>query len=450
MTYDEALGFIFGLLDRDGAPVVGYDDRRLLRMEQLLSALEDPHRRLRTVLVAGTKGKGSTAIMLASILQAAGRTVGLYTKPHLLDYRERIRINGTLIPPDALIEHVARVRPHVDAMRGQPLGVPTYFEVSVALGLDYFAHHAVDVAIMEVGLGGRLDATNVAEPILSVITPVSFDHMEVLGRTLDAIAREKAGIIHPYGRVVSAPQAPEALAEIINVCNAQHASLAVADEIMQWGLVAATLYSQTFRLRSPSQDYGDLILPLVGAHQLANAATAVAAAEALSRRGFPYFPGAVADGLASLRWPARVEVISEQPAIVLDVAHNPASIGALRRALEALFPGRRFILVMGMVATHDHRASTSLIAPLAQTVITTTPQHVRPLPAVALAAEARRYAAEVEVIPDRFAAVDRALALAGPDDVIVITGSFFLVGDVREHLLELLQLTPLAQLTQLS
>lgn len=450
MTYDEALSFIFGLLDREGAPAIGYDDRRLRRMETLLSALGDPHRRLRTVLVAGTKGKGSTAVMLASILQAAGRTAGVYTKPHLVDYRDRIRVNDVLIAPEDLAAHVARIRPHVEAMHRDALGRPTYFEVSVALALDYFVHHAVDLAIMEVGLGGRLDATNVAEPLLSIITPVSFDHMEVLGRTLEAIAREKAGIIRPYGRVVSAPQAPEVLAEIINVCNTQRAALVVADEVMQWGPLAATLHRQTFRLRSPSRDYGVLSLPLVGAHQLANAATAVAAAEVLSRRGFPLVPDAVADGLRALRWPARVEVITERPAVVCDVAHNPASLAALRHALESLFPGRRFILVLGMIATHDHRASTSLIAPLAQTVIATTPHHVRPLPADALAAEAGRYAAAVEVIPDRFAAVDRALALAGPDDVIVITGSFFLVGDVRERLLKLTQLTPSPQLTQLT
>jgi dihydrofolate synthase/folylpolyglutamate synthase len=436
MQYDEALAFINGLLVRGRTPLIGYEERRLRRMEDLLARLDDPHRRLRTVLVAGTKGKGSTAVMLASILEAAGRTVGLYTKPHLIDYRERIRVNGALIPPDALAQRVARARPHVEAMRSGPFGTPTYFEVSVALALDYFVARNVDLAIMEVGLGGRLDATNVADPIMSVLTPVSFDHMDVLGETLASITREKAGIIRPHGTVISAAQVPEVLAEIIDVCNARQAALIVADEVMQWRLVSATLHAQAFRLRSPSRDYGDLTLPLAGAHQLANAATAVAAAEALSGHGFQFSVDAVRHGLAGLRWPARVEVVREHPAVVLDVAHNPASIAALRHTLEALFPGRRFILVIGMVATHDHRASTSLIAPLAATVIATTPKHVRPLPAATLGEEAARYASAVEVIPDRFAAVDRALALAGPEDVVVVAGSFFLVGDVREHLIE--------------
>ncbi len=436
MTYEESLAFIDSLLSRDGAPVIGYEERRLRRMEDLLARMGDPHRQLRSILVAGTKGKGSTAVMLSSILEAAGRSVGLYTKPHLVEYRERMRVDGHLIAPDALADHATRIRPHVEAMRTGALGPPTYFEVSVALAFAYFLAQAVDVAIMEVGLGGRLDATNVADPILSVITPVSFDHMEVLGQTLESITREKAGIIRPRGNVVSAPQAPEALAEIIDICTVQQASLVVADEVMQWQSLSTTVHDQTFRLRGPARDYGDLALPLVGEHQLTNAATAVAAAEVLSAHGFPFVRGAVREGFASLRWPARVEVIRERPAVVLDVAHNPASIGALRHALDALFPGRRFLLVIAMVATHDHRASMRLIAPLADTIIATTPQHIRPLPAATLAEEAARYAPHVEVIADRFAAVDRALALAGPDDVVVVAGSFFLVGDVRERLLE--------------
>ncbi|HEY3249058.1 MAG TPA: folylpolyglutamate synthase/dihydrofolate synthase family protein [bacterium] len=443
MTYEEATAFIYGLLDREGTPAVGYDPRRLARMEDLLTRMGDPQRRLRAVLVAGTKGKGSTAVMLASILEAAGRTVGLYSKPHLVDYRERIRINGTLIPPAALVRHVQRILPRVEAMRSGVLGPPTYFEVSVALAFDYFATAAVDVAILEVGLGGRLDATNLAEAIVSVITPVSFDHMDVLGNTLQAIAREKAGVIRPGGSVVTAPQVPEALAEIIDVCTVQHAALMVADEVMQWRSTAQDLHGQRFRLASQRLDYGELSLPLVGVHQLTNAATAVTAAEVLAGHGFPLPADAVRRGLAAVRWPAREEVVAERPAVVLDVAHNPASIAALRHTLEALFPQRRFILVIGMIATHDHRASISLIAPLAETVIATTPQHIKPLPAATVAEEAVRYAPHVEVIPDRFAAVDRALALAGPDDVVVIAGSFFLVGDVRERFQIPLSLSPL-------
>ena len=433
-VYQDALAFIDGLLTRDRPQAALQDTIKLRRVEVLLHRLGDPHRAVRPVLIAGTKGKGSTAAMLASMFQAAGHRVGLYTKPHLVDYRERIRIDGALISPEDLAALVETARPHAEAMAGDPLGLPTYFELSVALAFLHFARLRVDLAIVEVGLGGRLDATNIADPLVSVITPVSYDHMDVLGGTLDQIAREKAGIIRTEGAVVSAPQSPEPRAAIIDVCARHRAQLWLVDEVMRWQALDATLYEQVFELAGPWGDYGRLRLPLVGAHQLTNAATAVAAAEVLAGRGVILRDGAIRRGLAAVRWPARVEVVGERPYIVVDVAHNPASLGALRQALETMFAGRRIILVYGMVATHDHRACTSLIAPLADVVIATTPQHVKPLPARTLAEEAARYAAQVEVIDDRHAAVGRALALARPDDVVVITGSFFLVGDVLEQL----------------
>lgn len=434
MTYPDALAFIEGLLTRARPMAASPSTVKLRRTEELLDRLGNPHRRIRSVLVAGTKGKGSTAAMLACVLQAAGYRVGLYTKPHLVDYRERIRVDGDLIAPDALAGAVAMLQPHAEAMAGSPLGLPTYFEVSVALAFLHFAREQVDLALVEVGLGGRLDATNVADPAVSVITPVSYDHMDVLGTTLEAIAREKAGIIRPGGRVVSAPQSPEVLAAVIEICARQRARLWLADQVMHWRPRSSTLHEQTFELSGQRRDYGALTVPLVGAHQIVNAATAIATAEALVEQGLDISTDAVREGLAAVRWPARVEVVAERPYVVVDVAHNPASLGALRQALEAMFPGRRIILVFGMVATHDHRASTSLIAPLAGHVIVTTPQHVKPLPAPVLAEEVARYAPRVEVIEDRHAAVRRALALARPDDVVVVTGSFFLVGEVRESL----------------
>lgn len=434
MTYQDALAFIDSLLGRERVSTASYERVKLRRVETLLHRLGDPHRRVPTVLVAGTKGKGSTAVMLASVMQATGRRVGLYTKPHLVEYRERFRIDGEMIPEDELVRLAGEIRPHVEAMTAQSDGLPSYFEVSVALAYLFFAELRADLAVVEVGLGGRLDPTNVADPVVSVVTPVSYDHMDVLGTTLDAIAREKAGIVRARGAVVSAPQSPEALAAIIDVCARQEATLWLVDEVMRRRGIQTTLHSQTFELRGAWRDYGPLSLSLIGAHQLVNVATAVTAAEVLGERGFPISADAVANGLAAVRWPARVEVLGERPYVVVDVAHNPASIAALRETLEAAFPDRRIILVFGMVATHDHRASTSLIAPLADVIIVTTPQHIRPLDARVLAEEARRYAAHVEVVDDRLAAVDRALELAGPQDVVVVTGSFFLVGAVRDSL----------------
>ena len=434
MTPEAALAYIEGLLTRVRTSAPGDERIKLRRVEDLLARIGSPQRAVPTVLIAGTKGKGSTAAMMASILQTAGFRVGLYTKPHLVDYRERVRVDGILISPVELAAAVEAIVPHVEAMASRPDGPPSYFEASVAVAFQHFARYAVDLALVEVGLGGRLDATNIADPIVSVITPVSYDHMHVLGTTLEAIAREKAGIIRRGGVVISAPQAPEALAAIIDICARDRAELCLVHERMHWERVSGSLHEQSFTLRSPVRDYGCLRMSLIGTHQMVNAATGVAALEALAGRGFGVAHDAVAAGLAALSWPARVEVVREHPYVVVDVAHNPASLAALRETLEALFPGRRIILVFGMVATHDHHASTSLIAPLADTVIVTTPHHLKPLPGTVLANEVRRYVGRVEVIEDREAAVDRALALAGPDDVVVVTGSFFLVGEARELL----------------
>jgi dihydrofolate synthase/folylpolyglutamate synthase len=433
VTYAEAVAYIDSLLDRPRSGG-GPETAKILRTAELLRRLGDPHRGMPTVLVAGTKGKGSTAAMLAAVMRASGARVGLYTKPHLADYRERIQVDGEMISPDAVASLVSRLRPHVEAMASHALGVPTYFEVSVALAFAHFADAGVDLAVVEVGLGGRLDATNVADPVLAVLTPVSYDHMEVLGTTLDAIAREKAGIVRRNGVVVSAPQVPEPLAAIIDVCARHHARLRLVSEEMRWQVLGCTPYRQTVALAGPSIDYGVWDQPLVGAHQAANAATAVAAAEVLGERGFPFDPGAVGPALAALRWPGRIEVVAERPYVVVDVAHNPASLAALRQTVETVFPHRRVILVFGMVATHDHRMCTGLIAPLAAAAVVTTPRHVRPLPAAVLAEEVARYVSHVEVIPDRHRSVRRALELASPEDVVVVTGSFFLVGDVRAGL----------------
>src|SRR2546428_111502 len=303
-AYEEALAFIDNLLTRDRPQAALPDSIKLRRVEVLLHRLGDPHRAVRPVLIAGTKGKGSTAAMLASVFQAAGHRVGLYTKPHLVDYRERIRIDGALISPEGLAALVETVRPHAEAMAGDPLGLPTYFELSVALAFLHFARSRVDLAIVEVGLGGRLDATNIADPLVSVITPVSYDHMDVLGGTLDQIAREKAGIIRTEGAVVSAPQTPEPRAAIIDVCTRHRARLWLVDEMMRWQLLDATPYEQLFELSGPWGDYGRLRLPLIGAHQLTNAATAVAAVEVLAERGVALTAGAIRPGLAAVQWSA--------------------------------------------------------------------------------------------------------------------------------------------------
>ncbi len=432
MTYAAALRYLDSLI-RSDRPRRPYGDEKLSRMRYLLAGLGDPHRQFRTVLVAGTKGKGSTAVMIAEILRAHGLRVGLTVKPHLVDYRERIQVSGHKISQADLAALVEQIRPAIEAGRELVWGPPTYVEATVAVALLHFVRQRVDLAVVEVGIGGRLDATNVVDPLVSVITPISYDHTEILGETLTAIATEKAGIIRSAGSVVSAPQPAEALSVIVRACETKHASLVLVGRDVEVRIEESSLRGVRATVRGLHETY-PIRVPLLGRHQAVNAATAIGAVELLRDHSIKVDPAAVRRGLATVRWPARVELIDTAPYTIIDVGHNPASMGALRDTLQQLLGGRRVILVFGMLATKDHRTVAAMIAPLAHTIVTTTPDNPHALPADLLAAEVRPYASRVLVVPDRREAVDRGRALAGPEDVLVITGSFYLVGEAREWL----------------
>ena len=432
MTYAAALRFLDGLIRAD-QPRQPYHEVKLARMFHLLGLLGDPHRRLKTVLVAGTKGKGSTAVMIAGILRAQGLRVGLTVKPHLTDYRERIQLAGRMIPRAALATLVEQVRPAVEAGRALAWGPPTYVETTVAMAFLYFAQQQVDLAVVEVGIGGRLDATNVLDPLVAVLTPISYDHTEILGATLTEIATEKGGIIRAGGRVAASPQPDEALRTIARACEAQHARLVLVGRDVEARIEAVSLAGVRATIRGLRGTY-PIRLPLLGRHQGVNAATAIAAVELLADRVGPVSAGAVRRGLATVRWPARVELIETRPYTIVDMGHNPASMAALRETLQELLGGRRLVLVFGMLETKDYRTVTAMIAPLADAVVTTTPDNPHALPAAALAAEVRKYTARVTALPDRRDAVEHGRALAGPEDVLVVTGSVYLVGEAREWL----------------
>ncbi|TMJ13023.1 MAG: bifunctional folylpolyglutamate synthase/dihydrofolate synthase [Bacillati bacterium ANGP1] len=432
MTYAAALRFLDGLIRAD-QPRQPYHEVKLARMFHLLGLLGDPHRRLKTVLVAGTKGKGSTAVMIAGILRAQGLRIGLTVKPHLTDYRERIQLAGRMIPRAALATLVEQVRPAVEAGRALPWGPPTYVETTVAMAFLYFAQQQVDLAVVEVGIGGRLDATNVLDPLVAVLTPISYDHTEILGATLTEIATEKGGIIRAGGRVAASPQPDEALRTIARASEAQHARLVLVGRDVEARIEAVSLAGVRATIRGLRGTY-PIRLPLLGRHQGVNAATAIAAVELLADRVGPVSAGAVRRGLATVRWPARVELIETRPYTIVDMGHNPASMAALRETLQELLGGRRLVLVFGMLETKDYRTVTAMIAPLADAVVTTTPDNPHALPAAVLAAEVRKYTARVTALPDRRAAVEHGRALAGPEDVLVVTGSVYLVGEAREWL----------------
>lgn len=432
MTYADALRYLDGLIHAD-RPRQPYHEVKLARVRHLLGRLGNPQTQFRSVLVAGTKGKGSTAIMIAEVCQAAGLRVGLTVKPHLVDYRERIRVAGEWIPQRDVVALVEAVRPAIEASRALPGGAPTYVETTVAMAFLYFLRRRVDLAVVEVGIGGRLDATNVLEPLVSVITPISYDHTELLGDTLTRIAREKAGIIRHDGRVVSAPQPEEAGAVIAGVSAVQQAHLTLVGRDVTISRCDSSLDGVRAEIQGMRGRY-DVHVPLLGRHQAINAATAVAAVERLAECGIAASPDVVRRGLSAVRWPARVELIGRRPYVLVDVGHNPASMAALRDALQELMGGRRLVLVFGMLATKDYRTVTALAAPLADVVITTTPDNAHALPAEALATEVRRYTPRVTPVEDRLQAIERARSLTGPDDLLLVTGSFYLVGEAREWL----------------
>lgn len=432
MTYARALEYLDGLISAPDRPRRPYHEVKLSRMRALLDRLGAPEAGLRCVLIAGTKGKGSTAAMLDAIARAAGLRSGLTVKPHLVDYRERIQIGGRMITRPELVRLVDAVRPAVEAGRGDAWGPPTYVETTVAMALLAFQRARVDLAVIEVGIGGRLDATNTTDPIVSVITPVSYDHTELLGHTLTEIAGEKAGIVRTGRPVVSAPQVPEAQAVIDDAVRSAGAPMILVGREVTLEVGSSSLEGVAARVHGRRGVY-DLAIPLLGRHQAVNAATAVAAAEAAV--GAALRPESVRAGIAGVRWPARVELLARRPYTIVDVGHNPASMAALCATLGELLGGRRLVVAFGMLATKDYRAVTALLAPLAAAVVTTAPDNPHALPAADLAAEVRRYTPHVEAIDDRRAAVARARQLAGPDDVLVVTGSFYFVGEARGWLL---------------
>ncbi len=388
-------------------------------VKRLLKRLGNPQDRYRSILVGGTNGKGSTAASLASVLQTAGYRVGLYTSPHLVDFRERIRVNGILIPGSTLCDLIRRVR------RADVEGV-TYFEFATVLAMIHFARCRVDVAVLEVGMGGRLDATNVVRPELSIISNIARDHAEYLGYRLEDIAREKAGIIRRRGVCITAARQSPVIAVIDRVCRQQGARMLRIGR--EFRIRAET--GGSFHFRGPGLEMRKLSLALTGPHQRENAALALGALGVLRGKGFQISDKAVRLGLASVRWEGRLERVAEHPTILLDGAHNAAGSAALRRALGE-FKFRRIILVLGILADKDYRGIVRRLAPLAHRVIVTRPPDNRALAPELLAAEAVRWCSRVDIVAKPRYAVVRARELAGADDVICIAGSLFLVGAVR-------------------
>ncbi len=465
MSYKEAYAYINSFTNWEATPGVSYTQgmNSLARVELLMRLLGNPQSSFKSVVVAGSKGKGSTAVMIELILRQAGVNTGLYTSPHLHTFRERIRVKGEMIPPEVMAHLVEEhIKPAVEKIKalGEPSLVPTTYELATAIAFLHFQASAVEIAVLEVGLGGRLDAVNITEPLGSVITSISLDHTQVLGDTVGKIAEEKAGIIKAGGTVVTVPQEPEAMAVIQRVAQGQRASLEV---------VTNNVYVSTHHLPEVVSDQGGIPvyqvftlayeqdgrpsrlrvqLPLLGSHQQINAATALAAVNALARQGIQVSREAILAGFEKVRWPGRLEVIRRSPVVVVDGAHNVDSMAKLSQAMYDLFYGRKLIVVLGLSADKDARGIIgelgpgpgNVIGPRVEKLIVTKSSHPRAADPDDLADIAKERGLYVEIresLPEALAtAVGIARAGSGgqeDDPVVLVTGSLFIVAEARQQ-----------------
>ena len=371
--------------------------------------------------------------MVASSLTASGYTAGLYTSPHLHTWRERIRVNGELISEGELVALVERLKPEVEAVNQKATyGRLTTFELLTVLAFTHFAEKGVDFQVLEVGMGGRFDATNIINPEVCIITSISFDHMEVLGNSLAEIASEKAGIIKPGSVVVLSPQPDEVAWVIEEIGKSCGARLVRVGSDVIWQGLGFNLNQQRLRVEGRLGNY-ELSIPLLGQHQLANAATAVAALEVLAEKGFSISWDSIIDGLARVNWPGRLQILSHHPFIVVDGAHNPDAAQRLREFLEQYLDFDQAILVIGASDDKDIGGIVSQLVPLFNKVIATRSRHPRSLVPALLAAEFTQRRIEAQVTEDVPSALSKALALAGDRDLICVTGSLFVVAEAIEH-----------------
>jgi dihydrofolate synthase/folylpolyglutamate synthase len=449
MTYQSSVQQLYALgHELASMPSHKFD---LAYVRELLAGLGNPERRFPSVLIAGTNGKGSTGATLASILRAAGYKTGLYSSPHLISINERIRVNGEAIADVEFSEIHDRVEQMAQYLLQQhklPCH-PSFFEMLTAMAFEYFASVAVDIAVLEVGMGGRLDATNVVEPLVSVIADIALDHQKYLGNTIGEIAGEKAGIIKPNGIVVTLPQHPEAndvIGKAILEKNAWGVSATKYVPPVSPG--AATYLAGTTRElgrnRYPLTVMDEEIMvdsPLPGRHQYRNIALAIAAAEELAAFGFKITPNQIEQGIRETNWPGRFQVLPASAATgnratVLDVAHNPAGVWALRSALSENLPERVLTFVFGAMRDKAIQEMAEILFPLAENVVLTQVNNPRASTTDEISQAASRSGASLHSVPMVSEALAKAVELTPTDGVIVVTGSIFLIGEVM-HLMGL-------------
>lgn len=444
-VYQTTLDYLYSFVDFSLTRQDRYspDQFTLDNMYKLMDAIDHPDREYAIIHIAGTKGKGSASALCSSALQASGYRVGMYTSPHLHDYAERIKLNGNPISHQNLISLVSELKPVIES-------IPkiTTFEITTALALEYFKQERVDVAVVEVGLGGRLDATNVVDPDVVVITSISYDHTYFLGNTIKEIAGEKAGIIKPGVPVIMAPQEDEAIPVIVNRCKEQSAPLIQVGVEYRYQSVSHSLDGQVLDIWSASESLVEneshagsidkpskpcqLRIPLLGGHQLENAATAYTALQVFRQLVLPLSDEAIRDGFSQVHWPARFEVLQRFPPVIVDAAHNRDSASKLSRTLQEYFPGSGIVLVFGASEDKDIFGMLSELMPDVDMLIATKSYHPRSISPEKIDNIASPFEKPTIVTDDVSKGLEEALGFVGERQVILVTGSIFVAAGGRE------------------
>lgn len=416
--YQRSLDYLYGL-EKFGM-IFG-----LVQVKKILEAIGNPHKAIQAIHIGGTNGKGSTAAMMASILQQEGYRVGLYTSPHLIRFTERIKVNGKEIEEQEVAALTGWMKEMIEAADITPPF--TFFDFTTAMALLYFSQKTVDVAILEVGLGGRLDSTNVVDPLLSVVTNITRDHEDVLGKGILKIAQEKAGIIKEERPFITAATQPQVLRLFSKICRERKASYFEVGKDFQYVRAG----EREFHYEGLHRKLWGVSINLSGPHQVVNATTALGAMEVLEELGYAVSTPAMMEGLRVVEWPGRLEMVSSSPRVILDGAHNPAGALALKESLEKEFQFRRLILLMGILGDKDIEGVLHTVAPLADHIILSKPHVERAAPVSSLHQALGQNGKKAEMVEDLEEAIKKGLSITGKEDLLCITGSLYMVGEAK-------------------
>jgi len=417
-TYQQSLDYLYGL-ERFGM-IFG-----LTQVSNILEAIGNPHKEIQAIHIGGTNGKGSTAAMIASVLQKEGYRVGLYTSPHLTRFTERIKVNGKEVDKEEVSQLTEWMKKKIEeAAIAQPF---TFFDFTTAMAFYYFKEKMVDLSVIEVGLGGRLDSTNVIDPLLSIITNISKDHEEQLGRSLLSIAREKAGIIKKGRPLITAVTQPHVLRLFSKICREKRSPLFRVGRDFRH----ERSEDGSFNYEGIHRKLWGLHLNLRGLHQIINATTALGALEVLEGLGYPVSIEAMVEGLREVEWPGRLEVVCQSPKVILDGAHNPAGALVLKETLKEEFQYQHLILLIGMMKDKDIKSVLHHLVPLADYIILSRPHMERAASPQLLKQILGENGRNVEVIEDLYEAIEKGLSMVSGNDLFCITGSLYTVGEAR-------------------